>query len=447
VLPERLVRANASRANVIDISDGQVRTVDVKESPENVKQMSSDDLEKATFVGKGEAEKVKQMLAELEWSIHKAIEHEHEWSIHLAMGRSREERKAAAEGVEAQVRVSILVDKLVSLCEQEGWALAPMEDFESLGLRSRSRDHGSVLFHERYISGAWSFDAGAYGYPEGYAEGYVRFRTAGDADAARRHPELKRLCGGKEPRLMGEHVFENELKFKRALSVLPCLFASATGTCVLQLTDPPGEPGGDDGAPDELVSERTGTVFVVEDKSLEDKSLEELQEELGDGVLACEKKGWGEFVVRVDGERAARAVRSLNEGAYPFRRKDRVVYPMYNLQPYGSRCWPVFETSAASLVVAHGLNKRRGLALSPFIAHAEASSPKLINIDVVGAPRVVEVAQSPERFLRACIVKLRSREISFPGTADRENVVQLLRDLDASIAVQVTRSSMFDQGD
>jgi hypothetical protein len=60
---------------------------------------------------------------------------------------------------------------------------------------------------------------------------------------------------------------------------------------------------------------------------------------------------------------------------------------------------------------------------------------------------VVEVAQSPERFLRKCIVKLRSRDIFFPGKADRENVVQLLRDLDASIAVQVTRSSMFEQGD
>jgi len=114
------------------------------------------------------------------------------------------------------------------------------------------------------------------------------------------------------------------------------------------------------------------------------------------------------------------------------------VYPMYNLRPYDSRGWPTFETSAASLVIAHGLNKRRGLALSPFIARAEASSPKLINIDLVGAPRVVEVTQSPERLLRECIVKLRSRDISFPGKAGRENVVQLLRDLDASIAVQVT---------
>jgi hypothetical protein len=136
------------------------------------------------------------------------------------------------------------------------------------------------------------------------AEGYVRFCTAGDADAARRDLNLKRMCGGKEPELMGEHVFENELKFKRGLSVMGSLYASATGTCVLQLTDPPGKLG-HDGAPSELVSESTGTVFVVELqkllKELGDKSLDELQkvlqeelqmeigdellEEPGDGVL------------------------------------------------------------------------------------------------------------------------------------------------------------------
>ena len=144
-------------------------------------------------------------------------------------------------------------------------------------------------------------------------------------------------------------------------------------------------------------------------------------------------------MVRVDGETAARAARSLNEGGYPLRRKDRVVYPMYNLRPYGSRGWPAFETAAASLVVAHlTQRKQQGKPLPPLIARAEASSPKLINIDVVGAPREVEVAQSPERLLSACIVKLRSRDVFFTGNADRKAVVQLLRDMDASIAVEVT---------
>ena len=69
---------------------------------------------------------------------------------------------------------------------------------------------------------------------------------------------------------------------------------------------------------------------------------------------------------------------------------------------------------------------------------AEASSPKFINIDVIGAPREIVVTQSPERLLSACIVKLRSRDVFFTGNADRKVVVQLLRDMDASIAVEVT---------
>ena len=389
----------------------------------------------------------------------------------------------------------VCVDKLVALCEQEGWALASMADLKSLGLQSRG--HASVLFHGRYISGEYHFDEGAD------AGGYMRFRTPGDADAARQDPKLKRMCGGKEPKLMGEHVFENELKFKRGLSVMGSLYASATGTCVLQLTDPPGKLGHDD-APSELVSERTGTVFILElqklqkllklqkslkelqkklqkelgdvlleklqeelqkklqkeqkelqkeqklqklqklqkslrelqkdlvgelrsffgsffcsdsleelqkalqkvlqkEQELGDKSLEELQKalqkELGDeGVLACEKKGSaGVLVVRVLDEKAARAVCSLNERGYPLRRKDRVVYPMYNLRPYGSRGWPTFEKTAASIVLAHiTQHKRRGGAqshlfglfgvrrdLPPPVAQAEASGPKLINIDVI----------------------------------------------------------------
>jgi hypothetical protein len=74
VLPERLVRADTSRAKVVDISDGQVRTVDVEESPVAVLKRTSDDLEIAKFVGKGEAEKVKQLLAKVEWSMHMAME-------------------------------------------------------------------------------------------------------------------------------------------------------------------------------------------------------------------------------------------------------------------------------------------------------------------------------------------------------------------------------------
>ena len=110
---------------------------------------------------------------------------------------------------------------------------------------------------------------------------------------------------------------------------------------------------------------------------------------------------------------------------------------MYNLRPYDSRGWPTFETSAASIVLAHLTQlKRRAGALPPLVAQAEASGPKLINIDIIGNPREVVVAQSPERLLRQCKKKLRSKQIFFTGKADRKDVVQLLSDFEDSIAVQ-----------
>ena len=141
--------------------------------------------------------------------------------------------------------------------------------------------------------------------------------------------------------------------------------------------------------------------------------------------------------MRVYGETAARAARSLNERGYPLRRKDRVVYPMYNLRPYGSRGWPTFETTAASIVVAHLTQLTVRLEPIPdLVAKAEKSGQKLINIDMTDALHVVEAKQSPEHFLRECKKKLRSKRIFFTGKADRKDVVQLLSDFEDSIAVE-----------
>jgi hypothetical protein len=52
------------------------------------------------------------------------------------------------------------------------------------------------------------------------------------------------------------------------------------------------------------------------------------------------------------------------------------------------------------------------------------------------APREVVVAQSPERLLRECKKKLRSKRIFFTGKADMKVVIQLLSDFEDSIAVE-----------
>jgi hypothetical protein len=105
VLPERLVRANASRAKVTDISDGQVRTVelDVEESPESLLKKTNQDLKIAQFVGKGESETVKQLLAKLEWSMKLALElatedHARKSDEHARKSDDGLGPKAAAEG-------------------------------------------------------------------------------------------------------------------------------------------------------------------------------------------------------------------------------------------------------------------------------------------------------------------------------------------------------------
>jgi len=110
---------------------------------------------------------------------------------------------------------------------------------------------------------------------------------------------------------------------------------------------------------------------------------------------------------------------------------------MYNLRPYRSRGWPKFETTAASIVLAHLTQlKQRGEALPPAVAQAEKSVPKLINIDLIGVRKEVEVEQSPERLLLECKVQLRSKRVFFTGGADRKHVVQLLSDFEDSIAVE-----------
>jgi len=112
------------------------------------------------------------------------------------------------------------------------------------------------------------------------------------------------------------------------------------------------------------------------------------------------------------------------------------VYPLYNLRPYGSRGWPTFETSAASMVLAHlTQRKRQGKELPDKLKQAEEGSPKLMNIDLE-ASKVLVVAQLPERLLRECMLQLRSERAFFTGGADRKHVVQLLSDFEDSIAVE-----------
>ena len=73
-LPERLVRAQASRAKETDISGGETRPVEITEQPEALLAATTDAIEHAKFVGKADKPMVQQLLAELEWIMKTAAE-------------------------------------------------------------------------------------------------------------------------------------------------------------------------------------------------------------------------------------------------------------------------------------------------------------------------------------------------------------------------------------
>jgi len=78
-LPERLARAQASRPKAVDISacvadGGAAVPREAPPSSEKLLQETLDAIDGATFVGKGDGEKVQQMLNELVWVLRAAVE-------------------------------------------------------------------------------------------------------------------------------------------------------------------------------------------------------------------------------------------------------------------------------------------------------------------------------------------------------------------------------------
>jgi hypothetical protein len=68
-LPERFTHAQARRAKVTDISDGETHAVTWDVEPTELLEEAFDAIETATFVGKGDREFVQYRLAEFEWII------------------------------------------------------------------------------------------------------------------------------------------------------------------------------------------------------------------------------------------------------------------------------------------------------------------------------------------------------------------------------------------
>ena len=383
--------------------------------------------------------------------------------------------------IDDEDEATICMDRIRDVCDGEGWSLACLAEFRSSGLQPDSMGVPRVLFHERFISGTSRFDK------SGPSVGYMRFRAPEHAKRARQNAKLLQMFGGRVPELMGESVLANELNFKRGLSVMGSLYASPVGTAVLQVTMPPDEYSKDDLG---LISNRTGTVFVLkvpdeakaaaadDRKSRDVLPYEVMQanEALRRHVLTrrdvlayvdlLDAPDWtARMVVRFDGDGPAQAASTLEESAYPLRdvrmfrkvsgktagffhalcscigsrKVPPTVFPSYNARPYLLRGWPIFETAAASMVLAHIWQRRgqRGRSLPHAVQRAETFAPKLVNIDSPDAPDVKAVQKPPEYFLRECKKKLRSEtQAKFTGGSDRPKVLQVLADFEDSIATE-----------
>lgn len=72
-LPERIQAAQRARPKLTDLSGGGVRNVAVNMEPLKLLEQTAADIEGATFVGKGDRDMVKQMLAVFEWDMRTAL--------------------------------------------------------------------------------------------------------------------------------------------------------------------------------------------------------------------------------------------------------------------------------------------------------------------------------------------------------------------------------------
>jgi len=72
-LPERYARAQASRAKVVNLSNGQIKVEDVVDAPTALLEQALADLDTAAFTGKGDLPMVKEQLMNFEWTMHTAL--------------------------------------------------------------------------------------------------------------------------------------------------------------------------------------------------------------------------------------------------------------------------------------------------------------------------------------------------------------------------------------
>ena len=228
----------------------------------------------------------------------------------------------------------------------------------------------------------------------------------------------------------GERTEEETARFKAALSVMGCCYASITGTAVLLCRLVPEMPPAYEGSV---------CMWNVAARTTEDK-LKQLLGEFGTVTLCKLEKTTRTARVRfARQEEAQRAVSTLSA-------QEEGIGLEYNSRQYdgeGGRGWPKFEQGASCTTAAYLTMATREGILPMRFSLAQASRPKVIDItdEEPRVPdKVLDPTVDPIELLDSTIKDISNHDSTvFTGKADREAVQGLLKNFSDVITEGLSR--------
>ena len=242
--------------------------------------------------------------------------------------------------------------------------------------------------------------------PRGERLALIRRFLATLPDAAECGFFMDQVCMPQLPR-----TAEEDEVFFRGLFSMVKLYASVTGTTVVQIKSVPTRPVEMDG----VLAIRRLTEAV---------NQEQLRTALtthGE-VLRCELEHGGSAEVQYATH--AQAEEAVKAGMAALRLEQAVIFQAYNSRLYEERGWCCLEEGVAQVVVAHLMEQRRGGRLPPKHVTAEKTRPKLLAIDDNGAATPFDAEHAPNEML--LVLQKRINDAKFTGEEDRAKVERMV---------------------
>ena len=236
---------------------------------------------------------------------------------------------------------------------------------------------------------------------------------------------------------------EEDKVFYRGLKSMGKLYASVTGTAVVQIKAVPTRPAEMDGA---LVIRKLAEAVDEEQlKTALSTHGEVLRCELQRGATGSAEVQYATHAQAENAVKAGMAALRLSSsaGRHISRELSRrmpltdraptmvvllehaVIFEAYNSRPYEERGWCCFEEGVAQVVVAHLAEQAREGRLTPKHITAGKIRPKLLAIDESGAVEPHEAKLAPNKLV-ADLQERINNDAKFTGEEDRTIVEKLL---------------------